>query len=727
MLQTEIVIAGAAVIVAFLLSAFNVFKRRQFVINWLFVIISFLSSVLFFMQLNLLLDLRLLSPTLVARFYFSLIHFLSLLFFLLIFMYPYEELKPRLGIIAGVSIPSLTLSTVTAWTNLVIYFAEFKGYLDFQVGELFPAYLLMTVFYLLGALFILIYKSKFALKSRVLSKELQYVSYGLMAAVAALIFMTFFLPGVFEITQFQNIGITVPGISILIVLNYAVFDIRVVDFKRFNIRVFKWIIIFLLLAVPVYFFLHIRRDMLLGQQIPTALSGLFIFLYLFFFFRFAKEPIDRLFEMEYQKMGEMFDRFFQTISEITISDERGVQWDKFYNDAIDKFIKTFSISNALLYLYDSEKEKFVLEHGEVEDISDAEMGVNDDIVNSVNLSQGILDRSILYTDISFQNIMDRVIAFFDRNGLELAMPFYIYGEHHFGIERKGKELAGMLFLGRLPRNRLYSKTFLTALDIYRLQFQRLLASGLVLEDVRLKQIYHHDRLVVGDIKKKIIPERLEQVGPVRVSSLFFNNSDQGGDYFDSIRVENNSCAIFLAETGYAGVESAVIGLELYSAFHLRSRGYSTPERMLSIMNWVLSTSRFSDRHAPAMAVIITAAGEIRLSSAATNPLIIYDAANDSFRSHDSKGVPLGVSPDQSYHSVTINPSSGSIGIIFSSGLESSMNSRGENYDSNRLQRFIRSNRNETPAVLSRLLYRDYMEFTGDQEQLEDVSVIIFKI
>jgi serine phosphatase RsbU (regulator of sigma subunit) len=726
-LQTEIVIAGVAVIVAFLLSAFNILQRRQFVINWLFVIVSFLSSVLFFMQLNLLLDLRLLSPTLVARFYFSLIHFLSLLFFLLIFMYPYEELKPRIGIIAVVSIPSLTLSTVTAWTSLVIYYAQFKGFLEFQVGYLFPVYLLMTVFYLLGALFILIYKSKFALKSKVLRKEIQYISYGLIAAVGALIFMTFFLPGVFGINQFQNIGITLPGVSILIILNYAVFDIRVVDFKRFNIRVVKWIITFLLLTVPVYFFLHLRREMVLGQQIPAALSGLLIFLYLFLFFRFAKEPIDRFFEMEYHKLGDMFDRFFQSISEITISDERGVQWEKFYNDAIDSFIKTFSISNALFYLYDSEKEKFVCKHGEVEDSSDGEIGADDDIVTSVNLSQGILDRSILYTDISFQDFMERVIGFFDRNGLELAMPFYIYGEHHFGIERKGRELTGMLFLGRLPRNRLYSKTFLSALEIYRLQFQRLLASGLVLEDVRIKQIYQHDRLVVEDIKKKIIPERLEQIGPVRVSSLYFNNSDQGGDYFDSIRVGNNSCVIFLSETGYAGVESAVIGLELYSTFHLRSRGYSTPERLLSIMNWVLSTSRFSERHAPALAVIVTTAGEIRLSTAATNPLMIYDAANDSFRSHDTRGVPLGVSRNQSYQSVTITPSSGSIGVIFSSGFESSMNSKGENFDVNRLQRFIRSNRNETPAVLTRLLYREYMDFIGDQEQLEDASVVIIKV
>jgi hypothetical protein len=107
-------------------------------------------------------------------------------------------------------------------------------------------------------------------------------------------------------------------------------------------------------------------------------------------------------------------------------------------------------------------------------------------------------------------------------------------------------------------------------------------------------------------------------------------------------------------------------------------------------------------------------------------LILYDAARESFADLDTKGIPVGIDKSFTYESRTVPIMPGSIGILYSDGLESSLNTSGAAYTTGRVKDIIRLNRNDTPAMLVRKIYDDFRNFTKGSVLTTDVSLIIFR-
>ena len=265
------------------------------------------------------------------------------------------------------------------------------------------------------------------------------------------------------------------------------------------------------------------------------------------------------------------------------------------------------------------------------------------------------------------------------------------------------------------------------MELFRIQFQHQLANALILEDIKKSQVISHDNLVVESIKKKIIPRELKQIPGFRISSFNINNSAQGGDYFDSIFINENKIAVFITDTSYAGVDSAILALEIYTAFNTPIRLNDSPDKILNTMNWIISTSKYEKKYAPSLCLTYTSKGELEYSNAAFNPLLLYDIKKDTFTELDSRGIPVGVDKDFLYETKQVPVHQGTIGIMYSDGLVSAMNSSGESYGTERIQKIIQSTKEKSPAIMTRELYLNLTAFIGGHKQINDITCIIFKI
>jgi sigma-B regulation protein RsbU (phosphoserine phosphatase) len=145
-----------------------------------------------------------------------------------------------------------------------------------------------------------------------------------------------------------------------------------------------------------------------------------------------------------------------------------------------------------------------------------------------------------------------------------------------------------------------------------------------------------------------------------------------------------------------------------------------------MMNQVIKTSRVSGKTARAASAIISSQGDILYSGASFNPLIIYDTDRNEFTEIDSPGVPLGADMDTRYQLTTGRLRDKSIGLMFSKGLLSACNKEGEFFTIEMVKDVIVQYSRETPAVITREIYEKFRSFTGSRNQLEDVSIIIFK-
>ncbi len=707
-----------AVLLILYYAVINIVKRYQIAVNRLFFVTCITAILLLSSMLFLLIRSDFPHLTLVGRISFSLLIITTELLFHLAQISPrWEKRSPAwlivLPILAGAAISLLTL-----FSDLIIYEVTFKGRLQYTLGKLFIVYAAFLVLLILGSFIILLHKTRI-MENESFKYQLQYLYHGINISLIIIFVAVFLLPLVFDISEYRNIGLIISGMIVISGINYAVIDERVIDFKQYYLKILYWFIIVTFLTVPVFLLLHYKSIFAISvKQIPAVIIALFIFIYLFLFFRIVKPYIEKQFRKEYLNLERNVNEFFEELTQTTDTKEDEQYWDKFFSNTIEKLETRFGISRASFYLYNSTSKEFLYSYSVGDKIKLTNIDETNELIVALKTYHGILTRSMLFTEDQFSNYKEPLLKIFNEADIQAILPFFNYD----------KEMIGLLFTGPLKNNKPYSYTLLSVLELYRIQFELTLANAILLEEVKVTQIAKHDKIVIKSIMKNVKPKKLKQINGIRMSSLYIDNSEYGGDYFDSVLISPQELCIFIADTLDFGVESAMIALELYTVLHTQPEKYHLPEQILNTMNWVIATSRFSEKYAQAFSCIFASSSqELIFSSAAFNPLIFFDYTSELFSELDTKGVPIGIERNFSYKSQSIKTSSNSIGILYSDGFNSAFNENGEAYSLGRIKDMIRLNKDESPAVLTRTIYTDFKNFVKGTKLIDDISLIVFKI
>ncbi len=717
MLYFKIVFCAFGIITALYVFSNNIVRRFGFAVNRLFAAIAFITAL---MNASLLYQLLYPdSPHLLesVRVYFVMVSLINQLFFHYTQIFPrWEKRSPGWTIFLS-ALPGIALIPVALTWDGIIAGVRFDGVVLYEFGPFFWVYLAVFGFNILGTFFTNQYKTR-VLENDSFRKQLFYRSIGDHVG-ALLIVITFVVMLYFLNMQEQHMmGIPLASIILLIINNYAISDDRLIDFKKFYSRAAYWVVVFFCLVIPAILVLYYGGQIAFGgQKIPVAGLTILLFVYFFSFFRFVAPSITALFRRRYLGFERNVNEFFQGITTLSDLKDPGEFWDSFFNNTIDALGPRFLIGTASLYMLRENDGAYHFKYGFGEGIDIRSIEENHDLASCLRRFPGLLDHSMLFTDFSREEYRERLMPFFREHRIKVALPFL---NHE-------KRLIAILLLGELSDGRPYPVDLISALDLYRIHFEVTLANSIYLDEIKASQVSEHDRMLVGNVKKKIIPSKMEQIEGIRISSFYLNNSEYGGDYFDSVVVRPGLLGIFIADTSDAGVDSVVLALELFTVLHTQPVTYESPEKLLSIMNWVIASSRFSDHYTPAFYAIYSSTSRaLTYSNAAMRPLIFFDPARESFTDLDTKGIPVGIDKNFTYEARTVPVIPGSIGILHSDGLEAALNTSGSAYSTGRIKDIIRLNRGDTPAVLVRKIYDDFRSFTRGSTLSNDVSLIVFR-
>jgi serine phosphatase RsbU (regulator of sigma subunit) len=672
-----------------------------------------LASALLFSSIGLaLFEQTLLSPVLIFKIESALLILISTLITGFLSLYPYLKRRHLLISLAG-SLPGYALCIATIATDYIVSTTggDAAGRPVLEAG--YPVYLTALTTYFLVAVSLVGYRA-LQHEYRALRDDLIYLCISMALLTITLMVLAVYIPFFRGIDRFRNMGILLPLPLILIIMNYAAANVKSIDLKKFFATGLYWIIIFTLLFVPVMLLLRFNSREYLNELIHPMGIALVLFLYQFLVFKYLRPRIESLLQRGTRRMNERVNELFLRPFELGEKEEK--KWEDIITALVDGLAGAFDITGAHCYIQDKQKNTFTRFHSTGEEEADPEIGPDSGLLTALGREPVLLYKPVVNYASEFSDMREAVLDFFNRNKIEIVLPFL----------NPENRIIGLLALGPLKGFRIYSKDIISSLELYRIQFQQYLANTLLLEQVRATQIQEHDQMVVNTIKKRIIPESMGQIKGFRISSLYVNNSPYGGDYFDSIAPTGDTIALFMSDTSYAGIDSAIISLELYAVMHTPAKIFGSPDRVLSTMNWVIATSRFSDRRTAAFCAILSGTGEVSYASAAFKPMIIYNQDTDTFTHFGTNGPPLGSDRAARYESKTMRMTPGSYGMIYSDGFVSATNRAGEEYSPQRIEQAVRRGHGRTPADMTRALYEDLRRFTQDNKQARDISIIIFK-
>jgi len=520
----------------------------------------------------------------------------------------------------------------------------------------------------------------------------------------------------FHLPLISNPLIPVPIFLILLFCNHFIYDIKRNNFRNLYIFVVYAIIFLILQFIPVYYFdMYFKTIPILSDGGFVAESAV-IFLYLLLVFRTLKPLRIYITRWKFNTTLKKIDQTLVPVNELNRINENSSFWRNITNDNFQGLKNAIGVQSAYFILYDRKENGYNYTYGYGPELSMSFIDAGSEIIKCLSEYKTLLEKSDLLFDHGIDNIHPEVLKFLDDNEIDVAMPFMNMAD----------TIIGFLLLGRLKNWKPYTRDILDALEIYRIKLQSLLITGLILDEVTAEQVSEHDRLVVTTVKKKIIPEELDTVKGIRLSSLNIGNSDMGGDYYDSVKLARDRTAVFMADLSYNGVDSALLGLELYSMVHSRSMIFNFPEKMLNMINQVLGTSRITSNYARCCSLIISSDGNYMYSNASFNPVLIFDHDINNFTEIESSGIPAGIEINYRYSLISGRLKEDCIAIIYSDGLFSSCNSTGETYSREMLLDTVKKHWRETPAVIIREIYDSYRSFTENTPQINDVSLVLIK-
>ncbi|HON76851.1 MAG TPA: PP2C family protein-serine/threonine phosphatase [Spirochaetota bacterium] len=698
---------------------YNIIKRFSYTINKLLTLTTFLSLVMFSSLMFQLVAGEGVMTDYAGRIYFGAFLFVLQTIFHFSQMFPQFEKQSPPWLVLVTAIPGIAVIVFTVAADFVIARTMFNNnVISYTFGEYSYVYFICVALYLLGIIAVFIYKYN-SIENDAFKNQLFMMFSGVFVGTVLIFLFTLYLPFRQNEHTFKHLALIFSSILIGGIFNYALSDVRILDFKRFYLKTGYSVTIFLLLFFPAYFILDFSMTLAIsGYVMPPVGISLLLFLYLFLFYRFARPPIQRLFKRTYLQFESKVNEFFQDVLTLSEEQEQSRFWDYFFKNIIITLEERFDIRRAAFYILNSKEREFNFSFGFGEKTDIQVIREDNPIVKCLNDYRKLIEISLFITDHDLQKYRRILYTIFKNNDIRVIVPF---------INKEGA-LIGILFLGALKSEKPYSVDLLSVLDIYRIQLENILSNAIMIENVKSKQVIEHDRLVVSSVKKKLIPRELKSIEGLRISSFYMNNSHLGGDYFESLVLPDNKLGFFITDTSDLGIDSAVIALELYTVLHNQPEKYETPDKMLNGMNWVVSTSRFSEKYARSMYCVYDAVtSSLTISNAAYNSVVLFNPANSSFMEFDTKGIPIGIDRNFNYETKTIELPSGSIGFVYSDGLTSAMNSEGNAYQLGRIKDILRGASDDTAAVLTRKIFDDFKNFSEGVRHTSDVSGIVFKV
>jgi sigma-B regulation protein RsbU (phosphoserine phosphatase) len=248
-------------------------------------------------------------------------------------------------------------------------------------------------------------------------------------------------------------------------------------------------------------------------------------------------------------------------------------------------------------------------------------------------------------------------------------------------------------------------------------------------EARLEKELRFARRVQAALLPTKLPKRLKGVD---VDASFSAARELGGDFYDYLVPESNTLIMALGDVSGKGVPAA-----LYSVFAgelVRGRSFrrryvperSSPAAVLMSINTILHERQLEEYYCTLCYAIFDLK---RKSVTLSNSGVPYPvrASGDYCGLIEVPGVPLGSFPGMTYDEVTLPLQSGDVFVFCSDGVSEAMNSKSDEFGSQRLIEIVSKTRDLTAKEIVHSIVQGVNAHRAGFPPNDDTTVVALKI
>jgi sigma-B regulation protein RsbU (phosphoserine phosphatase) len=308
---------------------------------------------------------------------------------------------------------------------------------------------------------------------------------------------------------------------------------------------------------------------------------------------------------------------------------------------------------------------------------------------------------------------------FKELGYELVIPIH-------SSKQKAETIA---FLGKKLNKQSYNQDDIefiqSVLNISVISIE----NSILFQESIEKKILENELSIAREIQLALLPKNIPQTEEYKIYAVNNPAMQVGGDYFDIVKLNDNTLALAIADVSGKGTPAALLMSNLQSAVRSYLKIYddnfdlsvitsrinnlifecTTPEKFITFFWGILNTKE----------------NKFCYINAGHNPG--YHIGNNEVKELNEGGLIIGISDtDIKYDTGCVDLNTNDLIVLYTDGITEAKNSSDEEYGTDRLLNCIKNNFKEKPEGIVNSILKDVQNFSEGMEQFDDQTMIIIK-
>ena len=234
--------------------------------------------------------------------------------------------------------------------------------------------------------------------------------------------------------------------------------------------------------------------------------------------------------------------------------------------------------------------------------------------------------------------------------------------------------------------------------------------------------------LAAEVQKSLLPN--QEISHPYVSSAGYCRpaNSVGGDYYDYLRLADNSIAIFLGDVMGHGYHSAMVAAMTKSCLQTQIPfDASVPEVMKAITRVIEDSQTFI--YMTCCYLIIHSDNRFEFANAGHPQMLLYRGDNSEPLELKSSFMPVGFpkfDESQQYYSTEVEWHSGDLLVLYSDGITETFNPDAEMYGLERFKALISEKRHLSPLEIKAEILSDLQAYQQDESTNDDITLVVAK-
>ncbi len=268
-----------------------------------------------------------------------------------------------------------------------------------------------------------------------------------------------------------------------------------------------------------------------------------------------------------------------------------------------------------------------------------------------------------------------------------------------------------------------------ALVAYLARYSRRLFTTLIHNELSVRgemQLMDWEMKVAADVQARFLPHEVPNIPGLAFAGAVRQGRAIGGDYYDFLKLTDDSLLVIVADVSGKGVPAALIMAEVRASVQLLASMHSELEELTQRLNTLIHQSTDKKSFVTFLAVTVDVRHSVlRYVSAGHLPPIISSMGR--VRSLERGTLPLGVTgslPGLTARTEALTP--GDLVVCFTDGIVERTGLRGEQYGEERLLEFVRTHSERDVDQFIAQLYDEVSAFGRGKEPDDDATIAVVR-